>query len=187
MKRGVDLRVNEVSQEEKAPRGDFCDGQERLLRQPNFEVHDTIDIRHPPRSYPGQHGVRLAAGLRGRGAATGVDRRRRERLEPVLTDELVELRRRCVHLEASPPMRYARATGSSRRGCSSHPPGQDRFAADVLDREPLDIRDYPTVGWCTLRSAVRVRFRSDAVGSAPDGQRRVRSRRPLTCLVARDC
>ncbi|RMF37414.1 MAG: hypothetical protein D6754_09550 [Alphaproteobacteria bacterium] len=42
--RGVDLCVNEVSSEEKAPRAGFCDGRVRVLIQPDIEVHGTTQI-----------------------------------------------------------------------------------------------------------------------------------------------
>ena len=109
MKRGVDLCVSEVSQEEKAPRAGFCDGRERVLIQPNFEVHDTIEI------HPGLIRINMAYGYLRAFEAEALRRGTVpvlvQILSQLLTDELAEVRRQCVRLEASPPMRYARATG----------------------------------------------------------------------------
>ncbi len=106
--RGIDLAVNEVLSEERLPRAGFCDDRERVLIQPSFEVHDTIEID------PGLIRINMAYGFF---RAFDADQFRRGNLNVIQyylwqlwTDDLIRTRGECHAVEMNGEMRYARGT-----------------------------------------------------------------------------
>jgi NTE family protein len=105
-KRSVDLQGNEVTLDDRAPRGGFCDQRERVVIHPAFEVHDTAQID------PGLIRINMAYGYF---RAFDADQLRRgliniiqHALWNLWTDDLIQERLACHQLEINQDMERAR-------------------------------------------------------------------------------
>lgn len=158
--RGLDLAVNEVAVEEKRPRAGFCDERERVLIEPNVEVHDTILID------PGLIRINIAYGWF---RAFDAERLRRgdiNRFQYALwvlwTDDLIRERTRCHLIETNSLMQHARNTGFFHHGtldairiCKNRIAELiverfDQFGRDAFPRLLSDpvLGDQRVLDWC---------------------------------------
>lgn len=98
--RGVDVLLSEVNQEERIPRGGHCDGMERVLITPDFEVHSSFDVHPGLIRINMAYGYMLAWDALAHHRGDIDDQALADRRETV--NEIIRLRRKCLFREAEP-------------------------------------------------------------------------------------